>query len=413
MFLECDYDGKFLFVHENLKKYFNYLNKDFIASNRLFNLVHSDSIIDFLNFYDSVLKINFNNIKCNFIFIGSNLKKINCTVYVEKKNNKIKFNFLSIGKTTLIEKKNNFFKQFLFLTRAKFIIGSLMPFFFAIPWCFLRYKHVSLLLLFLLFLSLVFLHIAANTFNDYFDWKSGRDKKNVDYVLFSTGGSRSIDLKLISEKNMLNLSLLFLFLVFIISFYFIYLRGFFVLFIGLLGVFCVYFYSAPPIHLASRHGLGELMHIVCLGPLIIYSTVYIVIGLNDYLDFLIGVPHGLLITGCLLMNELPDSKFDKLSGKNNLAVVLGLKYIPYIYSMFIIFSFLLLFLICLFFNLSYIFLLPFILLPYSFYTCKLIFSLTFDDRKVVYLSCIRSLNIYLYYSIMLIISCVLIIFLYP
>ncbi|HIH2762114.1 MAG TPA: PAS domain-containing protein [Candidatus Azoamicus sp.] len=50
MFLECDYDGKFLFIDADLKKYFGYLNQDFIKSNRLFNLVHPDSIIDFINF---------------------------------------------------------------------------------------------------------------------------------------------------------------------------------------------------------------------------------------------------------------------------------------------------------------------------------------------------------------------------
>ena len=63
-------------------------------------------------------------------------------------------------------------------------------------------------------------------------------------------------------------------LIFLLSLIIIYLRGVFIFFLGSLGVFCVYFYSAPPIHLASRYGLGELMHIFCLGPLILYGSFY-------------------------------------------------------------------------------------------------------------------------------------------
>ncbi len=409
MFLECDYDGKFLFVDESLKKRFDYLNEDFINSNRLFNLVHCESMINFIDFYNSFLKHGPDNIECNFILVGSNYEKLNCRFSFEKKKKKIKLTFLSIDKKVLSERTiYNSVKQFLFLTRARFIIGSLMPFFFAIPWCFLRYNNISFFISFLSFLSLVFLHMAANTLNDYFDWKSGRDKKNIDYVLFSTGGSRSIDLKLISEKNMLHISLFLIFLVFIISLYLIYLRGLFILFIGVLALLSVYFYSAPPIHLASRRGLGELMHIICLGPLIIYGTVYVVAGLNDYLDFLVGLPYGLLITACLLINELPDSKFDMLSEKNNLAVVLGIKYIPYVYSFLTFLSFFVLLFICIFFELSYIFLFPFSLIPYAFFTCKLAFRLSFEDRESIYLSCVRSLNIYVYYSIISFISCILV-----
>ncbi|HIH2762115.1 MAG TPA: UbiA prenyltransferase family protein [Candidatus Azoamicus sp.] len=144
----------------------------------------------------------------------------------------------------VILKKYNIVEKFLFLTRAKFIIGSLMPFFFAIPWCYFRYHDChAYLLLFLSFFSLLFLHMAANTFNDYFDWKSGRDKKNIDYVLCSTGGSRAIDFKIISEKNMLYLSIFFLFLVFIISCYLYYVRGFFFFFYWFCGcILCLFLF---------------------------------------------------------------------------------------------------------------------------------------------------------------------------
>ena len=50
----------------------------------------------------------------------------------------------------------------------------------------------------LIFLGGSFLHLAANTYNDYFDWTSGTDQLNNDYFLQLSGGSRAIELGLIS-----------------------------------------------------------------------------------------------------------------------------------------------------------------------------------------------------------------------
>ena len=49
------------------------------------------------------------------------------------------------------------------------------------------------------FLGTALLHLASNTFNDYFDWTSGTDQGNNDYFLPFSGGSRSIELGLITE----------------------------------------------------------------------------------------------------------------------------------------------------------------------------------------------------------------------
>ncbi len=46
------------------------------------------------------------------------------------------------------------------------------------------------------------LHVAANTWNDLFDWRSGTDQANNDYFLPYSGGSRSIELGLISERGL-------------------------------------------------------------------------------------------------------------------------------------------------------------------------------------------------------------------
>ena len=53
------------------------------------------------------------------------------------------------------------------------------------------------------------LHIGTNTSNDYFDHKSGTDKLNYNYSNKGlNGGSRGIQMGLISPKGMLNLSII-------------------------------------------------------------------------------------------------------------------------------------------------------------------------------------------------------------
>ena len=88
-------------------------------------------------------------------------------------------------------------------------------------------------MLFPLIIGIFFFHVAANTFNDYFDWKSGRDIKNLDYVLFSTGGSRAIDLGFISEKKIYFLSVFCFLVVLLCGMYITYIIGPIILYICL------------------------------------------------------------------------------------------------------------------------------------------------------------------------------------
>ena len=52
------------------------------------------------------------------------------------------------------------------------------------------------------------LHIGTNTSNDYFDHTSGTDEANYNYMVPFSGGSRSIQMGLISAKGMLNVAII-------------------------------------------------------------------------------------------------------------------------------------------------------------------------------------------------------------
>ncbi|MFM8320026.1 MAG: UbiA family prenyltransferase [Chloroflexota bacterium] len=167
------------------------------------------------------------------------------------------------------------------------------------------------------------MHIAANTFNDYFDWRAGTDKENNNYFLPYSGGSRSIELGLISERTLLAVATLALLLSAGLGLALAVLSGPGVLLFGLVGAFSSYFYTAPPLRLAARRGLGELTVGMNFGPLATAGAVYALTGRADLAAYLVGVPVGLLTTAILWINQFPDFEADRATGKINLVVVLG------------------------------------------------------------------------------------------
>lgn len=91
------------------------------------------------------------------------------------------------------------------ITRAPFLTATLMPILMAAAWVGANsFGESSPWILFAsALIGAASLHIAANTFNDYFDWRSGTDPANNDYFVPYSGGSRAIELGLISERKLL------------------------------------------------------------------------------------------------------------------------------------------------------------------------------------------------------------------
>lgn len=213
----------------------------------------------------------------------------------------------------------------LVITRAPFLTAVIIPILIGAAWVAAN-NLVSPFPWSTFFTALfagIFLHVTANTFNDYFDWTSGTDPGNNDYFLPYTGGSRSIELGLINERSLLILAVSSL----IISGglgYLLYLQvGIELLYFGLVGAFFAFFYTAPPLRLAARRGLGELVVGLSFGPLATAGTVFALTGSVSLVDFFVGVPIGLLTIAILWINEFPDIESDLATGKANLVATLG------------------------------------------------------------------------------------------
>ncbi len=216
--------------------------------------------------------------------------------------------------------------KWLVITRAPFLSATAVGVATGAAAVFATTGTVSWGLLLLTLLGTSLLHLFANTANDYFDWRSGTDQANTDYIVPFTGGSRSIELGLIGPRGLLWLAVGLLLAAAAVGLLLLLLRpaaaGDIAL-IGLFGALASYFYTAPPVRLAARRGLGELFVGLTFGPLLTLGTATVLRGDLVAADALYGLPAGILTAAILWINQFPDIEGDRATGKMNLVVTLG------------------------------------------------------------------------------------------
>jgi 1,4-dihydroxy-2-naphthoate octaprenyltransferase len=165
-----------------------------------------------------------------------------------------------------------------------------------------------------------FLHLAANTINDYYDWDM-TDRVNRFPTPFS-GGSRSRLEKVLSRGAFLHMAIVFYALALAAAAALFVMGRPLVLAIGTLGALCGFLYSARPVSFQSR-GMGELTIFLAFGPLITVGMGYAACGVFTPEFFAVGIPNGLVVANILWVNEFPDVEADASEGKRNLVVRLG------------------------------------------------------------------------------------------
>jgi 1,4-dihydroxy-2-naphthoate octaprenyltransferase len=216
--------------------------------------------------------------------------------------------------------------RWLVITRAPFVSAAVVPILIAAAWVHVHAAADASFPWFAFALALiggVALHIAGNVWNDYFDWKSGTDQANNAYFLPISGGSRAIELGLVTPRGLMATGLGALGVASLCGGWLLVERGPLLLAFGAAGAAAAWFYTAPPLRLVARRGLGELTIALTFGPLITGGVAYALVGRVTSGDFLIGVPIGLLTAAILFINEFPDAESDALTGKNHLVVTLG------------------------------------------------------------------------------------------
>ena len=208
------------------------------------------------------------------------------------------------------------------ITRAPFLTAVIVPVLLgaAVAWS-EGILHLGYFLLTLL--GAVCIHAGLNMSNDYFDHLSGNDEINQELTPFS-GGSRVIQEGILSARQVLIGSLLFYLVGILIGLYLAVVRGWPVLWLGLIGVLLAFFHNVSPFGLYYLvPGLGELAVGTGFGPIAVLGAYYVQTQRLGIGALWASIPVGLLIAAVLYINEFPDFEADNAVGKRTLVVALG------------------------------------------------------------------------------------------
>ncbi len=206
--------------------------------------------------------------------------------------------------------------------RAPFFTGSLAPILVGSALAFSESVALHWGRAVLALLAVTCLHAGANLANDYYDHVSGNDEANVRFATPFTGGSRFIQEGKARPGEILAASLISLALGGLLGAYLVWVTGWPVLALGVVGALTGFFYSAPPLKLGYR-GLGELFIMLDFGVLPVLGAYYVQAEAFTLSAFVASLPVGLLMTNVLWINQFQDSDADGAVGKRNWVVRLG------------------------------------------------------------------------------------------
>lgn len=174
----------------------------------------------------------------------------------------------------------------------------------------------------LVILGLLLNHMALNMTDDYYDFRHLVDVFATDGKNPYTGGSGLLSSGLIQPQKMKNVFITFYIIAIGIGVFLGMMRGAFILLFLVIGFFCAYFYTAPPIRFGYR-GLGEMAQLLCFGPGIGIGAYYVQAQRISWEAFWGTLPFGIMLFSMITINEIPDYDEDQKGGKLNLVARFG------------------------------------------------------------------------------------------
>lgn len=348
--ITCDMEGRILTMNDGAVQIFGYSKEEIIGKKRVSLFSPGEIVLqNVAGWLDDAVKHG--EYVGKTYFINKNKEKINAKIRITPTfaNGKDKAQTGYCGVTEVInddvEVPINFSTKLikgLAITRMPFTSASILPI-LAVGAYFAGVGDnlFNVTNFILCIIGVMIAHLSSNVLNDYFDVKDGTDEENSDYFQQVSGGSRAIELGLITLKGTKKLG-------FILTAVALLIGGIIllstnpaninsVIICALSGLFLGYFYTAPPLRLVAKKGLGELTIFLTFGPLITIGTAFAIFNgdLNSTEHLInclyIGIPMGLLTTNILLINEFPDMESDQKTSKNHLVVTFGKEKSRWIY----------------------------------------------------------------------------------
>ena len=173
-------------------------------------------------------------------------------------------------------------------------------------------------------LAVPLIHAVGNLLNDYFDYRSGVDRRTVED---DGRPGRFLVRGLITPAQILCYAAVCSALLAPLAAFLVWKGGWPAVGVGLLGLAGAYAYTGPPFVLKYR-GLGELCIFVVFGAVIVAGASYMQTGRFDPIVILHALPLGMLIVAILASNNLRDIEEDAQADIRTLAHRIGRK--PYL-----------------------------------------------------------------------------------
>lgn len=207
-------------------------------------------------------------------------------------------------------------------------VAAIMPVLFSIEYSAITYSgKVSILLALILLAICILMQSAVNVLNDYFDFKKGTDSAEnssddaFDAVLVYNN---------LNPKSVCSLAIGFLIAAAGMGFYLVYLTGWILLVIGLIGALIVFLYSGGKTPI-SYMPIGELVSGFVMGGLIPLACCYTLSGVFEPLVLLVALPFIFGIGMILFTNNTCDIEKDINAQRKTISVVLGRDMAPNYY----------------------------------------------------------------------------------
>lgn len=195
--------------------------------------------------------------------------------------------------------------------------------------------RINLWYLLLAFVGAVCAHVSVNSLNEYFDFKSGLDLKS-ERTPFS-GGSGTLQERPDMAPGALRIGIVGLTITGLIGLFFVLVRGWALLPLGLLGILLIVFYTGwitrwPLVSLIVT-GLG-------FGLIMVMGTYYVLTGEYTATSLSASLAPFFLGNCLLLLNQFPDVEADQSVGRRNLPILLGRQSSSVVYGVLLMSAFL-------------------------------------------------------------------------
>ena len=228
----------------------------------------------------------------------------------------------------------NLIKSILGIVRAPFLILAPACVAVGIGTAHWQTKEMNWLYSLLIVIGAVSAHISVNVFNEYFDFKSGLDAK-TQRTPFS-GGSGTLQARPEFVKITLFVACLSFIITAAIGLFFIWVRGWQLLPIGITGLFILVAYTPlltrNPILCLIAPGLG-------FGVLMVMGTHFALTGTYTWTSFVASLIPTFLVSNLLLLNQFPDIDADRSIGRKNFPIVIGAKASSWLFGLLLVLTY--------------------------------------------------------------------------